>query len=44
MVYVSYAGRTYKGTLVTGGLLIGALGIIVPIGFPLLTRVTSLAA
>ena len=30
MVYVLYAGRVYKGTLVDGGVLVGALGVVMP--------------
>ena len=44
MVYVLYAGRSYKGTLVEGGVLIGSLGIIVPLALKLPTKVLSLAA
>jgi len=30
MVYVYYAGKEYKGTFTDHGILIGALGIILP--------------
>ena len=30
MVYVYYAGKRYKGTVTDRGILIGALGIILP--------------
>ena len=39
MVYVYYAGKRYKGTVTDRGILIGALGIILP--YP---KVISLAA
>lgn len=42
-MYVLYAGRVYKGTLVDGGVLIGQLNVIIPMVVRQ-PRVLSLAA